>query len=96
MSTTKSYKDINLLPEWLPGKIAATGLTVEQVGNRTGVSRSAMYEYLTGKSRPTSQTAVKLARVLGVTFEEILKQYTPAKRGRPYGTQTTAELKVRK
>lgn len=96
MANPKTYQDRNQLPEWLPSKIAATGFTVEQVGNRTGVSRSAMYEYLTGKSRPTSQTALKLSRVLGVAFEEILKQYTPAKRGRPFGSQSTAELKVRK
>lgn len=96
MSKKMPYQDYNRLPEWLPGKIEATGLTVEQVGNRTGVSRSAMYEYLTAKSRPTSQTALKMSRVLGVTFEEILGQYTPAKRGRPYGSQTTSELKVRK
>lgn len=90
------HDDYNRLPQWLPEKIAATGFTVEQVGNRIGVSRTSMYGYLLGSYRPTSQTMVKLCRVLGVPFEEGLKQYTPKKRGRPYGSQGTSELKVRK
>jgi transcriptional regulator with XRE-family HTH domain len=91
MSTT----DWNHLPKWLPKKIKATGLTVEQVAQRTNISRTVMYKYLSDLKRPSEQTALRLSRVLGVTFEEILAQYTPKKNGRPRDSDTTRGVTVR-
>lgn len=91
-----SDKDFSNLPSWLPKKIAATGLTTEQVAHRTGVSRTMMYDYMADDARPSEETMLKMSRVLGVPFEEALAQYTPKKNGRPPGKGGTSELKVRK
>lgn len=80
-----SQDDWSNLPTWLPKKIKMTGLTVEQVAHRVGVSRTVIYEYLTDDARPTEETMLKLSRVLGVPYEEALSQYVPKKRGRPRG-----------
>jgi transcriptional regulator with XRE-family HTH domain len=90
-----SDTDWSNLPYWLPKKIMKTGLTVEQVAHRVGVSRTAIYEYLADESRPNEDTALKLSRVLGVKFEEVLAQYVPRKNGRPRGSKTTTGLSVR-
>ena len=90
-----SETDWSNLPYWLPKKIMASGFTVEQVAHRTGVSRTAIYEYLTDDSRPNEDTALRLARVLGVKYEELLAQYVPRKNGRPRGSKTTTGLTVR-
>lgn len=92
----KEKADFNHLPTYLPPLMERVGLTTEQTANAIGISRTVMYAYLIDGSRPTSQTAIKLSRVLGVPFEEILKQYVPKKRGRPFGSHGTSELKVRK
>ena len=90
-----SDKSWSNLPFWLPKKIRAIGLTVEETANRTGVSRTMVYDYLTDAKRPSEDAALRLSRVLGVTFEEILQQYVPKPRGRPRGGGATQELKVR-
>lgn len=89
-------KDWNNLPKWLPKQISKIGLTPEKAANRTGVSRTMMYAYLNDTARPGEQTALKLSRVLGVKFEELLAQYTPKKNGRPRGSESTAEVRTRK
>jgi transcriptional regulator with XRE-family HTH domain len=90
-----SEDDWSNLPYWLPKKIMATGLTVEQVAHRTGVSRTMMYMYLTDEARPSEDTMLKLCRVIKVPFEEGLAQYVPRKNGRPRGAKTTKGLTVR-
>lgn len=90
-----SKTDWNHLPTYLPVKIKKTGLTTEQIAQRTGISRTVMYQYLKDIKRPSEQTALKLSRVLGVKQEEILAQYTPKKNGRPAGGDTTRGVTVR-
>lgn len=92
MSTT----DWSNLPTWLPKKIKALGLTPEKIAHRTGVSRTTIYAYLKDTARPEEQTALRLSKVLGVKFEELLAQYVPKQNGRPRGSTTTSELRVRK
>jgi transcriptional regulator with XRE-family HTH domain len=91
-----SETDWSNLPYWLPKKIKATDLTVEQIAHRVGISRTMMYEYLTDDARPNEDTMLKLCRVLNVPYEEGLAQYVPRKNGRPRGSgKTTTGLNVR-
>lgn len=91
-----SESDWSNLPYWLPKKIMATGLTVEQVAHRIGVSRTMVYEYLADDARPSEQTMLKLCRLLKVPFEEGLAQYVPKKNGRPRGSATTKSVTARR
>lgn len=91
-----SERDFSNLPTWLPRKIKTTGLKMSQIANHTGISRATLYEYLSDKSRPSEQVMLRLCRVLGVPFEQGLAQYTPKPMGRPRGSNTTSELKVRR
>lgn len=78
--------DFNHLKDYLPPKIDALEMSYEQFARACGVTRAVIYFYLKDKNRPTEQTAVKMARVLGVELAELLQQYTPRKSGRPRGT----------
>lgn len=90
-----SESDWSNLPYWLPKKIKSTGFTTEQIAHRTKISRTMMYEYLSDDARPNEDTALRLSKVLGVKYEELLAQYTPKKNGRPRGSKTTTGLSVR-
>ena len=76
-------RDFSNLPRWLPQKIKQTGLRLSQVANHARISRATLYEHLSDGSRPTEQTMLRLCRVLGVSFQEGLSQYTPKPIGRP-------------
>lgn len=89
-------RDFSNLNVWLPRKAKTAKLTFEQIAHRVGISRTMMYEYVSDLSRPTEQTMLKMCRVLGVPFEQGLSQYTPKKIGRPRGSNTTSELRVRR
>lgn len=91
-----SLADWSNLPYWLPKKIMETGLTIEQVAHRTGVSRTAIYEYLADDSRPSEDTMLRLCRVINVPFNEGLAQYVPKQNGRPRGSRTTTGLTIRR
>jgi len=91
-----SETDFSNLPYWLPRQVRKIGLTLEQVAHRIGVSRTMMYEYLQDTARPSEQTMLKMCRLFKVPFEEGLSQYTPKTNGRPRGSGTKQELKVRK
>ena len=47
------------------------GLTQEAVAARVGVHRSTYAHYELGRRKPDAQTAVRIARVLGRTVEEL-------------------------
>lgn len=85
--------DFSNLPTWLPQKIRNTGLRLSQVANHAGISRATLYEYLSDDSRPTEQTMLRLCRVLGVSFQEGLSQYTPKPMGRPRRTRNDQDEK---
>jgi transcriptional regulator with XRE-family HTH domain len=75
-------KNFNRIKEWLLPKLQEANLSVEQFAHKIGLSRAAIYFYLTDVSRPTEQTMAKMCHALGVPFEEGLAQYTPKLRGR--------------
>lgn len=90
-------KDFNNLPEWLPKKIDKLGVTTEKFSRMCGISRAQLYRYLTDASRPSEQHMARICRVLGIPFEEGLRQYVPKPVGRPVGSGTgTRELSVRR
>jgi transcriptional regulator with XRE-family HTH domain len=71
-------------PDYAPnGLLAARKLAVEQLANASGVTRTAIYTYITGDSRPTAPVLRKICESLGVRFEEGLKFCTPSTIGRP-------------
>lgn len=79
-------KDYNNLPEWLPKHLNRLGLTVEQLANRAGISRTAIYYWLYDQCRPDGAALASVCRVLGVPYEEGLQQFTQRPRGRPKGS----------
>jgi transcriptional regulator with XRE-family HTH domain len=91
-----SETNFSNLPSWLPRHLKRTGLTPEKLGHRAKISRTTVYRYMYDENRPTAQTMLRICRVLGVPFEEGMGQYTPKKNGRPYGSDSTSDLKVRK
>ena len=79
----KETKDFNTLPVWLRSRIALVGLSPEEFARMVGVSRVSVYNYLSGHSRPNSQTMVSICHVLEVPLEEGFAQYSPPAIGRP-------------
>lgn len=56
----------------LAGRIAELGLKKQDVAAQVGISRSAMSGLMTGKTKqPSLIVAIRLARVLGTTVEEL-------------------------
>lgn len=87
--------DYNHLDKWIPAKIREFNdkhpkqerpLTLEQLANKAGISRTAIYRWMYDDDRPDEQNAAKICHVLKVPTTEIFAQYTPKKRGRPVGS----------
>jgi transcriptional regulator with XRE-family HTH domain len=57
--------------------IRASGLTKTECAKASGVSRSQLYMYETGKLRPELKNAVRIAEVLGVEVGEVA-EFRPA------------------
>lgn len=51
----------------------AKGLTQEEVAKYLGVSQSAVAQYELGAGAPNIKVAVRLARLLGTTCEELVE-----------------------
>lgn len=92
-------QDYNRLNTWLPPKLEARGMTVEDLAVAARVSRRVIYMWLKDEARPTTQTMAKIvhalseARLLGavevyekVELEDALRQYIERKAGRPKGS----------
>lgn len=77
--------NFNNLPTWLPPLIARKKLTIEEFAREAGLTRASVYNYLTDRSRPSEDSMLAMCRVLGVSLEEGLKQYTP----KPLGSGAT-------
>ena len=77
----------NHLDKWLTELLDHRQLSVEQLAEAVGLSRSSVYFYLQDKTRPDEDTMVRICNFLGVPLEEGLRQYTPRKRGRPRGVR---------
>ena len=53
-------------------KRKAQGLTLQQLGDVFGVTRSSVSDWESGKTRPDQDKLVKLAQVLGTTLQDLL------------------------
>lgn len=51
--------------------LAARGIKIKWLEEQTGISHAAMSYLVNGRSEPTLRSARSIARVLGVTIEEI-------------------------
>lgn len=54
------------------------GMTMEQLARLAGTTVSSVYRYETGLREPSANTAVRLARALGVTVEDLVTAYDKA------------------
>lgn len=54
-------------------------LTQEQLAQKINVSRKAISHYETGRAKPSLDVAVKLAKALGVSVEEIYEAWGESK-----------------
>lgn len=52
--------------------ITEKGLTSYKVGKETGIARSTFSDWKSGKSKPKAEKLSKIAKVLGVTIEELI------------------------
>lgn len=78
-------RNFNNLNTWLPPRIQATGMSIEQFARAAGVTRVMIYNYIADKNRPDEQTMIRICQLLNVPAEEGMQQYTPRKVGRPKG-----------
>src|SRR6185437_8521206 len=71
-------------PEYAPeGLLALRGMSVEQLARASNITRTAVYFYIEGTSRPTARTLRSICTSLDVRFERGLEFCTPATTGRP-------------
>lgn len=75
--------DYNNIREWLLPQLMDRNQSIEQFARECGLSRASVYFYLEDTTRPTSETMKVMCDVLGVPFEEGLRQYVPKRAGRP-------------
>ena len=76
-------EDFNNIKEWLLPLLVERQMTIEGFARQCGLSRAAVYFYISDKNRPESTNMKKMCDVLEVPFEEGLRQYTPRASGRP-------------
>ncbi len=60
---------------WLKQELTKANMTPEQLGNKVGVSRAAVYFYFTDKTRPTENTLRRICDVFHVPFVVASKLY---------------------
>ncbi len=78
-------QDFSHIKEWILPLADKKGISLERLGRAAGISRASVYHYMSDRSRPDSQTMMRICDALGVPHEEGLAQYTPRKEGRPKG-----------
>lgn len=76
-------KDFNHLKQWLLPILEQKQISVEDLARAAGCTRSAIYYYISDRNRPSTQKMAAICRVLGVSLEEALQQYTERPVGRP-------------
>lgn len=84
-------RDFNNLQAWLDTHLNSRQMSVEQLANRSGLSRATIYFYMQDKNRPSANAMARICRVLGVPVEEGMKQFTPRKPGRPAGARNRSK-----
>jgi len=75
----------NHLREYLLPKLAEREMSIEEFARAIDVTRACVYFYLDDRTRPREQVAIRMSQVLGVPAEEVMRQYTPRKVGKPRG-----------
>lgn len=75
----------NSIKGWLLPLLNLHGMSVEELANVIGVSRTCVYFYLEDKARPTDERMRSICDALGVSHDEGLKQFTPRFPGRKKG-----------
>lgn len=71
-------------PEIAPdGLLNLRGLSVERLARAARITRTAVYFYIEGKSRPTGPVLARMCEALQVPLELGLEYCTPATVGRP-------------
>jgi transcriptional regulator with XRE-family HTH domain len=88
---SKNDKGYSNLGTWLPPKIEATGLSMENFSRKIKISRAQLYRYLDDTSRPSTTTMARICKFLKVPLEEGLKQYSEKPQGRPFGFSPAAK-----
>ncbi len=78
-------EDFNKIKDWLYPLLEERGWSIEEFGRKIGVTRAAVYHYMTDKRRPTVQRMKHMCEALGVPASEGLAQFTPKTLGRPKG-----------
>ena len=68
-----------------------SGKTQAQVAKETGISELAYQRYEYGKRTPSATTAIRIARALGSTVEELFGAATPAIGETPGGNRANQE-----
>jgi transcriptional regulator with XRE-family HTH domain len=70
-------------PEYAPdGVLKCRGISVEQLANASGITRTAIYNYINGDNRPKAAVLRQICEALSLPFHEGLKYCTPAPGGR--------------
>ena len=88
-------RDFNNIGPWLNRLLNERQLSVERLARKSGLSRAAVYFYMQDKNRPSEEAMMRMCTVLGVPFEEGLKQYTPNANGRPTRSGGTRVVTIR-
>lgn len=57
-------------------KRIAAGMSQEQLAEASGVTRASISRYENGERRPNAWTAIKIARALRCTVEDLLTERT--------------------
>ena len=88
MKAKKNFRSLLLggegsLPEAPEGLLNKLQMSVEELANAAGVTRTSLYYYLGGKKNPSEQTLDRICSVLGITREQGREYCTPTEIGRP-------------
>lgn len=60
-------------PEAMKSKRQEMGLTMEELSERTGISRSMLFYYQSGEKSPSAIRFLKLCSVLGIDYKNFEK-----------------------
>ena len=83
MKNLKKDEDFNHIKQWLDPLLDKRGWSCEHFANLCGLSRAQIYFYRNDQDRPKESTMAKMCYILGVPFEQGLRQYVPKKVGKP-------------